>query len=469
MIRLGTYGHWPLKHTLSLTPAELAMHVHVLGTTGSGKSTFLTHLALEILDNGMSFTLIDPHGDLARDVLAQLAMRGFYHDPTAFERLLYLDLAAAAQNDFYLPFNILRQPYRDDGVADNIVKTMHAAWKELDAGAGSFDVLVDAGIKTLLANDLPITNLFDVVSDRRFREGLLARLSYPEVVRFWASWDQLKPTDQGILGGAALRRSYQLTKSDVLKYSLGQSENVLDFRSLIDQNRSCIVNLHVDGDGVQELLGSLITSMAVSGAKSRSQIAKGHRTGTHFLIIDEFEKFTSKSGGALTSMLSETRKYGLFLVVAHQDWAQARDLVDALQNCGMDISFRNGPLDALLSAKILGRVITKSVSGAGEEDTRETVGMNEQDREFAQELMDLFVGQAYLRKDLRQLPFGLKHVFKRRRSALYKIKTPAPRKSIVDTARIEKRYIETYFRHKDAIDPPRPVATLPAGRSRRVG
>src|SRR5690348_17129397 len=99
-IPLGTYGHWPFRKTLSLTPRQAAMHWHIIGTTGSGKSTFLTNLFLNVIDAGMSATIIDPHGDLAQDILRQLVHRGFYKRPDAYQRLLYLDLPGAAAEGF---------------------------------------------------------------------------------------------------------------------------------------------------------------------------------------------------------------------------------------------------------------------------------------------------------------------------------------------------------------------------------
>src|SRR5579862_2981685 len=109
-IPIGTYGHWPLTRTLSLTPKQAAMHWHIIGRTGSGKSVFLTNLFLNILRAGGSATIIDPHGDLCQDILKQLVARGFYDSPTAHSQVLYLDLPGAAQEGFFLPFNILNQP-----------------------------------------------------------------------------------------------------------------------------------------------------------------------------------------------------------------------------------------------------------------------------------------------------------------------------------------------------------------------
>src|SRR3954451_18320091 len=84
------------KRTLRITPQEARAHMHVLGKTGSGKSYFLAGLFLSFHQAGMPVTLIDPHGDLAELVLAQLAERDVFSDPSVYERLVYLDVPAAA-------------------------------------------------------------------------------------------------------------------------------------------------------------------------------------------------------------------------------------------------------------------------------------------------------------------------------------------------------------------------------------
>src|SRR5687767_10174091 len=93
MIPLGTRRLlWLWKRTLRISRRQARAHTHVLGKTGSGKSYFLAGLFLSMHDAGMPVTLIDPHGDLAEQVLAQLVERGIYNHPTTYERVVYLDL-----------------------------------------------------------------------------------------------------------------------------------------------------------------------------------------------------------------------------------------------------------------------------------------------------------------------------------------------------------------------------------------
>jgi hypothetical protein len=47
-------------------------HVYVIGKTGTGKSTLIESMALQDLQRGNGFALIDPHGDLVARVAAQI-------------------------------------------------------------------------------------------------------------------------------------------------------------------------------------------------------------------------------------------------------------------------------------------------------------------------------------------------------------------------------------------------------------
>ena len=48
---------------------ERERHVYIVGKSGSGKSTFLFNLAMSDIYAGDGVAVIDPHGDLAMDIL----------------------------------------------------------------------------------------------------------------------------------------------------------------------------------------------------------------------------------------------------------------------------------------------------------------------------------------------------------------------------------------------------------------
>ncbi len=98
-----------------------------------------------------------------------------------------------------------------------------------------------------------------------------------------------------------------------------------------------------------DLLGSLFMAKLQLAAFSRADIPIAARV-PFYLYIDEFQNFASESFGVV---LSEARKYGLSLILAHQTLQQIpkelRSVI--LDNAGIQVYFRTNREDAELLAK----------------------------------------------------------------------------------------------------------------------
>jgi len=364
-IALGTYDPTLWERVLGqrrnrfcLTPQQLKSHFHVIGVTGSGKSRFLAHLYLSLLERGYPATLIDHHGELAELVLATLAASGVYRrrggdDP--YERLLYLDIQGGADVDRYLPFNVLNQPHlQPDILAANVKEAFHRAWPELADGAATFDTLLPDVVLVLIHHRLPLTAIQRLLLDDAWREQLLSSIGDDELTAsFTHLYDQLKKPERVAYAGSVLRRARQLTFLRVLRYGLGQRDLVLNFRRIMDRQQSVILNLSRLPDDARRLIGCFLTVGAEYGAKSRPLGSPG----THHLLMDEFQNYSTNSGTTMAHILSETRKFNLFAVLAHQTWGQLDSrLISGLQNVGVEVTFKLGYQDAHQSAGIIGEV-----------------------------------------------------------------------------------------------------------------
>jgi hypothetical protein len=390
------------SRTHRITPQQARAHMHVLGKTGSGKSYFLAGLFLAMHDAGMPATLIDPHGDLAEMVLAHLIQRGTFQDTAAYHRLIYLDLPAAASTDRYLPFNYLQQPYEDHAMAQLVAEACRRAWPELAQGAPTFENILKHSVIALRQNYQPLSKLADLLVDKEYREGLLRNVTDEQVIRFFHLRMDNWGRDEAHMKESTLNRADLLTLSPVLRHSLGSLENRLSFRRLIDSGRSLIVNLAIPDADARRLFGCLLTVGMESAALSRADNLT-ERT-PHHLIIDEFSQFMAQSETALTRMLSETRKYNLFCVMAHQNWSQASErLKGALQNVGIEAILKSGRMDAEYSARILGSVNPMEVKHTVNDEKAEErthpsyFSLPEQWEYHVQQIQNLGVGEAIIR------------------------------------------------------------------------
>jgi hypothetical protein len=147
---------------------------------------------------------------------------------------------------------------------------------------------------------------------------------------------------------------------------------------------------------------------------------------THHLIVDEFHSFTTQSAQAFASMLSQSRKFGLYLCAAHQFWGQANHhLQDALQNTGIEVVFNVGRTDAEYTAKQLGRIDP----------------LAEQWQSFAEYLQDLPPRHFALKLRGQKVKAGKTR------------NLPTPRVDPKELLEVEQEYLHRYFRSKQEIVP----------------
>src|SRR5258708_31185541 len=86
-------------------------HKHIIGISGSDKSSFIASIVVFLLRQGISFCLIDPHGDLAKLIISLLASSDFYSNPRAYDRLWLLEYSRSSAA---VSWDVLKQDHIDD-------------------------------------------------------------------------------------------------------------------------------------------------------------------------------------------------------------------------------------------------------------------------------------------------------------------------------------------------------------------
>ena len=137
----------------------------------------------------------------------------------------------------------------------------------------------------------------------------------------------------------------------VIRVALCEPAEPLRFRRLMDDRAQLVINLSQErlGADTSNVVGGLIVSSIMHAAFSRHDVPPPERT-PFFFYVDEFHAFSTS---ALASMLSEVRKYGLGLVLAHQHTAQLdSDTFEAIMgNVGTQDVFRIGATDAYVFSR----------------------------------------------------------------------------------------------------------------------
>jgi hypothetical protein len=330
-----------------LSEKEQAYHAAIFGASGSGKSKLLQSIFLQHLSKGHSVGLIDPHADLALDILKSLIASGFFRKEDAFDKLIFLDFA----NGAFVPFNVLNQSYDAHTTALNALEGMIRVWPELETPL--FQTLFLAAVTTLIACKLPITPyLYHILTDGQFRSACLQKVTDPLIHLTFKNYYEKLGRDQAQAAGSTLRRAFLISYSPVIRNALGQPDNWLDFRKIMNSGKSLIISLGGLEDETKRLIGAMLMVAIEQATLSRTDIAE-RRPFT--LLVDEWGSFAAQER-TIATILSQCRKFQLRLYLAAQSLAQVSTnrLSGALENCRLMIAFALGRASAEIQAKQIG-------------------------------------------------------------------------------------------------------------------
>ena len=130
------------------------------------------------------------------------------------------------------------------------------------------------------------------------------------------------------------------------KQILEQPKSTIDFDDIINSGKILICNFSKGllGEDTSELFGITVLAKLQLASLRRARIPQ-HERRHYYLYVDEFQNFATTS---FVQMLSESRKYKMFMVMAEQSTSQQKDqqmVSIILANVGTVISFRSGNPD----------------------------------------------------------------------------------------------------------------------------
>ena len=331
------------KRRFGIRLADRLSHVYLIGKTGVGKSTLIETLARHDLAAGRGFALVDPHGDLVERIAA---------DPAVGEqgRVVYLNAPDGGQPFGYNPLRRVRDdkiPLAVSGFLETLKKLWHDAW-----GVRMEHILRNALYALLEQDDARLPDILRLFADKGFRAQIASRLRNEPVRRFWRyEFEQYHYRQKADAVAPIQNKLGALLADPTLYRILVNPEQDIRLRGLMDEGGVLLVNLSKGqlGEDSALILGSLLVSTIALAAFSRADSPPSARR-PFFLYLDEFHNFTTLM---LANMMSELRKYGVGLTLAHQHLHQLEpDIRHAvLGNAATLITFRVGPEDATVLAK----------------------------------------------------------------------------------------------------------------------
>jgi Type IV secretion-system coupling protein DNA-binding domain len=328
--------------------ADRAIHTYVIGASGSGKTKFLEFLIQQDIQLASGFGIIDPHGDLIEET------KGFLvehyqktQDESIFDRVVVVD---PPDPKFTVAFNVLEIP---EGVApieqaQELISVFKRIWAD-SWGARMEDLLRNTLIALAQANRT-LVDLPQFLTQKDFRAQVMGKVSNQMSRLYFERFDSLSRGNQLQWSDPVTNKVNAFLADERISQMLSYPKSSFNLREVMDKKKILLIKLNKGRlQESADLLGSLFMAKIQLAAFSRTDIPEAARV-PFYLYIDEFQNFASES---FSVVLSEARKYGLSLIMAHQTLEQIPEELRSviLGNAGIQVYFRTNRKDAELLAK----------------------------------------------------------------------------------------------------------------------
>ena len=334
---IGENTHHGQTKKITLSPEQRLRHMYIVGASGTGKSTLLLNLITQDIQNGQGVAVLDPHGDLIDQILDAIPQQR--HDDVV--------LFDPTDEEYPIGFNIFgaHSETEETLLASDLV----GVFRRLSTSWGDqMNSVLANGILAMLESQEggTLLTLRRFLIEPDFRRKFLKTVQDPEIIYYW---EKEFPLLSGKPQGPVLTRLDTFLRPKLIRYMVSQKQNRIDFAKMMNEKKIFLAKLSHGGIGEENsyLLGALIVAKFHQLALSRQAIQKEKRH-PFYLYIDEFQNFITPS---MESILSGARKYGLGLILAHQELRQLeskdREVASSvISNPYTRICFRMGDHDA---------------------------------------------------------------------------------------------------------------------------
>ncbi len=358
---LGVVKYRGQEHPVRIKQGDRRRHMYIIGKSGSGKSEMMKAMVKQDIEEGKGVCVIDPHGDFAQDALAFVPKHRaddvIYFSPADTERPMGLNLLEYDEN----------YPEQKTFVINEMLKIFDKLYDLKSTGGPMFEQYMRNAMILVMDDPASGSTLMEiprVLSDERFRAYKLSKCKTQVVKDFWLK-EASKAGGEASLANMVPYITSKLTPfitNDIVRPIIGQQKSAFNVRKAMDESKILLLDLSKGklGDINAYLIGMVLVGKILMAALSRTDMDAKDRKD-FYLYIDEFQNFITDS---IATILSEARKYGLDLVIAHQYIGQISakgdtTIRDAIfGNVGTMVAFRIGTEDADFLSKEFAPVFT---------------------------------------------------------------------------------------------------------------
>jgi hypothetical protein len=325
------------RQRVTISNARRAMHIAVLGKTGTGKSSFLRHLAEQDIAADRGFLYFDLHGADTPLLLRAINARERSEHCHLSGKTILIEPADPAVS---VGLNPLEGSGSDFVRIAELAQILKNRW-HLDSFGARTDELLRNSLYALSANGLTLVELALLLTQSGFRTACLKRVENAEIRQYFElRYDAASEPMRATMREPILNKTSAFTADPHFRHIVGQP-STFSMRQAMDEGAWIIVNLEKGRLGEQALtLGSLILSVAKNALFTREK-------RTLFTIFcDEFQNLVAYGSG-IETILSEARKFGGAVVSANQFMEQhSAEMRAAILSVGTHVLFQLSSGDA---------------------------------------------------------------------------------------------------------------------------
>jgi hypothetical protein len=301
--------------------------------------------ACEALEAGAGLLLLDPHGDLADELMA-LVPRRRKND------VVWLDPRSPEHSPGLNPLRGI-DPRSRTVVVSSILATLQKIWPD-NWGPRTSHLLRYTLLALCDVRGASLMDARDVLTGDR-RNWALKQVHDQDVVRFWVKeFAGYSKQLQADAVAAPLNKLGAFISHEQIRTILTKARPVLDAGKCMARRAIVIARLSKGaiGEDGAHLLGGLLLGAFQHATMSRERLPPEART-PFALLVDEVASFAVKP---FVQLLSEARKYGVSVTLATQGIGSMEPELRGgiLGNVGRLVAFRVGAEDAELLQKEFG-------------------------------------------------------------------------------------------------------------------
>ncbi len=332
---------------VGLRGAERYRHLYLLGGTGSGKSTMLLYMILQDIENGKGLILIDPHGDLAVTIAMSIPKHRkkdvIYWNPKDIKNPISLNLLQMTEG-----LDEDEALLEKEVIVEHIISIFRKVFSNDLSSAGGNAIRIEHIFRNALYTALELKNptlatVFDLLVNPIFRSQALESLKNERLKNFWRfEFNKAGDMQRVSMSKGINARIERFLFSSIAFRVMEKYISTIDFEKIMDEGKILICNFSKGrlGDDNTSLFGTMVLGEIQLAALKRAEIDVKDRKD-FYVYVDEFQHFATKS---FIEMMAESRKYGVYIIIAEQSTSQQRDpnLVDVtFANVGTVVMFKN--------------------------------------------------------------------------------------------------------------------------------